>query len=456
VELRLRALAERARTSLFWVPAMYVVGATILSVAIMGLDDLVVDPLRSVPLLLSVTVDSARSILGTIAGATITVAGIVVSITVVSVQLASSQFSPRVLRGFLRDRFQQNAIGAVLGTFTYCLLVLGQTRVSGPEAEVAPAPSLAVTLAIVLAVASMLAIISFIDHSARAMQVGHIIRRITDETLELIRHTCRRKDEHDPVRVREHPLPEGPKAVVRADRNGWVQQLDRDALVAALPAGSYARLDVRVGGFVTDGIRLCTYWVPEDTPRDQGERVAHRLRSAIALGEGRTMQQDIAFGLRQLIDIGLRALSPGINDPTTAIEVLVHLGGILAELQRSHLPSRVLLGDEGQVVVATADLDYADYVGRGFDQLRHVAADHPAVLITMLKVLGQLAELARHEGHDGALAPLALQASLVRDVAEQAGHHPHDLERIRDEAHRTGLLPEDDEVESGTAADRPV
>lgn len=428
MELRLRALAERARTSLFYLPAVYVVLATIAARALVLVDGEFPDAAERVPLLVNVTVESARSILGTIAGATITVAGIVFSVTVVSVQLASSQFSPRVLRGFLRDRFQQNVIGLVIGTFTFCMLVLSTTRVSGPDPTIEPAPSLAVTVAIVLAVASILAIIGFIDHSARSMQVGHIITRVAGETRDTIARTCS-EDNDDALSIHEHPLPDGPRAVIHADRSGWVQQIDRGDLARSLPPGSYARLDVRVGSFVTEGIGLCTYWLPAEGADHDGDAVARDLREEIGIGSSRTMQQDIAFGIRQLVDIALRALSPGINDPTTAIEVLVHLGDVLAELQRRHLPPRVLVGQDGQVVVAMADLTHADLIDRAFDQMRHAAKDHPAVLIVMLRVLGQLAILA---GEDAASrrAPLERQARLTIESAERADHHPHDFERI--------------------------
>lgn len=456
MELKWRAMVERTRASLFYLPALYVVAAAIGARGLVVLDDEFASAISRAPLLVNVTVESARSILGTIAGATITVAGIVFSVTVVSVQLASSQFSPRVLRGFLRDRFSQNVIGLVIGTFTYCMLVLSTTRVSGPDASIAPAPSLAVTLAIALAVGSILAIIGFIDHSARSMQVGHIIARVASETRGTIARTCS-DDRDDALSIHEQPLPEGPREVIHADRTGWVQQIDRDDLARSLPPGSYARLDARVGSFVTEGIGLCTYWLPDHDERDEHdrERVARDLRDEIGIGSSRTMQQDIAFGIRQLVDIALRALSPGINDPTTAIEVLVHLGDVLAELQRRHLPPRVLVGVDGQVVVAMADLTHADLIDRAFDQLRIAAREHPAVLIVMLRVLGQLATLAGEDAH-ARRAPLERQARIAIEMAELADHHPHDLERIRAAAAAGGFIDADEvrpEHESSTDTD---
>lgn len=434
--IRARALAERVRGSLFYVPSGYVVAAAGLAWALQLLDPVVVAALPEQAWLFEVTVASARSLLSTIAGATITVAGIVFSVTVVSVQLASSQFSPRVLRGFLRDRLQQNVIGIVVGTFTYCLLVLATTRLTGPDDEGALAPSLPVTVALLLAVVSILAIVAFIDHSARSMQAGEIIRRVTEETRARVAR-LHPENAHDAAAppTEEVSPPHGVRPeVVRAWRDGWVQQLDPQALLAATAEGSYVRLDTRVGAFVVEDTAVLTVW---------GEGVdIERVRAAIQLGNGRTMQQDVLFGIRQLVDVGLRSLSTGVNDPTTADEVIVHLAAVLADVLQRGMPPRVHVHD-GRLLVIAAAFDHADHVHRAFDQLRRAAASQPAVLLRILRTLAQLDALMADADLQHRRVPLRRQAALVLATAEGHGHLEADLQPLRAAAAALGVDPDD-------------
>jgi uncharacterized membrane protein len=357
VLVRLRELRERFRGSLFYVPALYIAGAAGLAALTIWLDRTLAADLPEIPGLLLTTVDSARSILSTIAGATVTVAGVVFSLTVIAVQLASSQFSPRVLRSFLRDLFAQSVIGLMVATFTYSLLVLAATRAGGADSE-APLQNISVTVAIVLAVVAVLAIVGFVDHSARAMQVSVIIRRIAAETKNLIDHRYPHHREQEDLR----PAAAGPPHdghVVRAADVGYIQQVDDQSLLSSLPPGGRLWLETRVGSFVTKGTPLATVApVPEET-----DGLDQEIRAAFSNGKERTMQQDVAFGIRQLVDVALRALSPSLNDPTTAVEVIFHLRGVLEELLVRDPPPRVSLGEDGREVVHGQALGHDDFAG---------------------------------------------------------------------------------------------
>ncbi|MFP5310419.1 MAG: DUF2254 domain-containing protein [Actinomycetes bacterium] len=427
--VQLRALAERLRGSLFYVPAVCVAAAMALATTLARLDrtDLVPDAVPT----LQVTVASARALLGTLAGATITVAGIVFSVTVVSVQLASSQASPRVLRGFLRDRFQQGVIGLVIGTFAYCTVVLAVTRARGSD-ETATG-SVAVTVATLLAIASILAIIAFIDRSARSMQVGRIIRTVTLETLSRIESLYAERGQGDPTPVQQAPLPAGPSLRVEADAVGWVQQVNADALLAAVPADALVRLDTPVGEHVHPGRPVLTVWLPEGTDADEDEVRAH-LRGALAVGDTRTMQQDVAFGIRQLVDIALRAMSPGINDPTTADEAVVHLAGVLTALLRHDLPPRVRTGSDGRVLVRPNDPDHGDLLDLAFDQLRTVAADEATVLVRLCTTLAELQDVARETERPEAVERVRAQADAIVAALDDSALGPHDRARVLEAA----------------------
>ncbi len=175
----LRAWGDRLRSSLFFVPMLCVIGGVILGELMLGVDALVtgIDPR------LTATVDSARTVLTTVAGATLTFAGIAFSVSLLLISLASSQYSPRVVHGMFRDPFNKRVMGLVIGTFTYCLVVLRAVRGALEGAGDAVVPSVSILLAVALGIASILGIVAFINHAAHSMDVSNILRRVTEEVL---------------------------------------------------------------------------------------------------------------------------------------------------------------------------------------------------------------------------------------------------------------------------------
>lgn len=441
---------ERVRASLFFVPAMFIVGALAAIVLTAQLDGRFPELLEELPLLRTSSAESTRQVLSTVASATITVAGIVFSVTVVAVQLTSSQFSPRVLHGFLRDRFDQNTIGLVVATFVYCLIALVTTPTAAPgQAPGAEIRDLTVTVAVVLGIASILAIVAFIDHSARSMQVGHIIRSISDDTRDRIDSLLPERGEEPPQGlVADHEPDEG-GFVVRSTRDGWVQRLDHDRLLGWVPADGVGRVDVRTGVFVAEGTPLMTIWPPPGEP----DATIAGVQDGIVIGRTRTMQQDIAFGIRQLVDIALRALSPGVNDPTTAYDVLANLGAVLADLLQHDLPSTVLHGDDGRILLRPHELDHERYLGRAFDQIRVAGADQPAIGISMLRIIARLDELLAHRGIHELRQEVRDHARHVVDTFERARPDDPDAAVVRRVADSLGLLAH---LGTGAAEDGPT
>ncbi len=297
------------------------------------------------------TPGTASTLLGIVAGAVITTAGVVFSLLVVSLQLASGQFSPRVLRGFWRDRFGQVLVGLLLSTFAFCVLVLARLD---PNAKRAPA--LSMMFALLLTLVSVIFIVVYLDRISRQQYVGRIVARIAEETLVLVRE-----------------LP-------------WVQQISRRAVIAANPPGSIVRLETRVGGYLVRDTPLASVWPPPADPA----AASMLVRAAVVVGPARTMQQDIDFGLRQLNDIALRALSPAVNDPTTAIEVVLRIGSIMRPLLLADLPAQAHRDGAGRILLTPYDLDHGEYIGHAFDQVRLYAADHPQVLAAIARTLRML------------------------------------------------------------------
>ncbi len=376
--LRLRAAAYRFRESLLLLPALIVPGALIAAEVMPVLDRK--GAAASLPLTLGMSSDAAQWFLTAVAGAMITTAGVVFSLTVVSLQLASGQFSPRVMRAFIRDRLSQIVVGLLVATFVYCIVLLRYTDASPAE----PAPRLSLTLALVLTVATVFLIIAHLDHPARGLQVGNVVRQIAAEGSEVIDQALLRvPDEHVSDEV---PVLTGASFVVRAPRDGWVTQASSRHVLAAVPPGTVIRLDTRAGAYIHEGEPLATLW---PVPRDQA-RAASRLASSVDVAHSRTMQEDIDFALRQLVDIGLRALSPAVNDPTTAVEVVLRLGSLLRKLLVCDLPPEVVSGADGRVLLRPWALNHDEYVAHAFDQLRQTAPSQPHVVAALLRTLRML------------------------------------------------------------------
>jgi uncharacterized membrane protein len=413
--LLLRAFTYKLRESLFYLPALCVFASVGATFAVRAIGN------RINPLPLDLSSDAAITLLATIAGAVITTAGVVFSITIVSVQLASQQFSPRVVRGYFRDRFGQVVVGTLVATFAFCVLSL---RDVGTDTN-SGTPDLTVEVAIVLAITAVLMIIAYLDRGARNLYVGNLLRHIAEETIARHEQLC--AEATDSARADDVPTDHlGPGWPVPAASDGWVQQMSSDGILRAVPAGSVVRLDTRVGAFIVQNAPLATVWpVPNDT-----ESVRKDMAAAVLIGDNRTMQQDIDFGLRQLNDVALRALSTAINDPTTAIEAILRVVSVMHRVLSSPLPSQVRTDANGSVLLRPWDLDHAEYVVHAFAQVRGPAAAHPAIVAVLVRGLRQLAQLARRSGHEHAAAECDQQLRLTLEAAENAHHLDADLQWI--------------------------
>ena len=428
--VRLSALAERLRASLFFVPMVFVVVAIGLAVGGLSVDTALLDDNADLPLGLTSTVDSARAVLSTVASATITVAGIAFSISLLLFQQTSSQYSPRVVQGLFRDPFNKRVMGVVVGTFTYCLVVLHSVRSPLESAGEPVIPNLSVGLALVLGVVSILAIMAFISHSAHTMDVSKILEGVSSDARHQIRRLWREPGD-EPENALDGPVgTAGDGLRVDLKRSGWIQQIDFGQLGHAADPGGVVRAEIAVGRYAVQGTPLCTV---TPRPRD-GAAAAKRAQRAVITGETRTVQQDVSYGIRQLADVALKGLSPGINDPTTAQDALFHIGSVLREILVRRPPPLRRAMPEGRVLVLAEEKTPRSLVNLAFDEIRLAAEGMPTVCTYLLEVL-HLIE-ASLDGHDAdeAVTALRAQAGLIRDGADRADLLPHDRNRIR-EAH---------------------
>ena len=435
MRLRVSGILERIRASLFLVPMLAVILAAGLAAASIAIDSRLDQSGARLPLGLTSTVESARSLLSTVAGATITFAAIAFSVSLLIIQQTSSQYSPRVVRTLFRDPFNKRIMALVVGTFTYCLVVLRSVRGAVEKSGSPVIPNLSVAIALLLGIATVLAIVAFIDHSAHFMDVSKILDRVQREAIAQISREWSDIDAnrpppslHRPEDPHRHPEPPDQAGhTVRFDRSGWVQQIDIAKLVDCVPDGATIWVDVYPGRYATEGSPACFLSAP---PSDVAA-TEHRIISAIQIGETRTMQQDVSFGLRQLVDVALKALSPGINDPTTAQDAIFHITAVLAELMRRDPPPRHRTGESGGRLVLMHQPTLDDLVRLVFDEVRRAAADKPTVCVYLLEALGLTAEALSSVDLPDRTAMLTEQAQLVVAGCERAAPLPTDLRTVQ-------------------------
>lgn len=361
--------------------------------------------------------EGARGVLGAIAGGIITVTGVVFSVTIVALQLTSTQFTPRVLRQFMADRANQIVLGVFIATFTFTLLVLRTVR-SGGETGGEFVPAHAVTGALVLALIAIAFLIFFIDHLARSIQAETIINRVSHDTLAAIHQFG------DDTSASEPPdLPRQAEAhVLLAKRAGFLQALDGGSLFKqAVRHDLVLRVDVAMGGFVLPGQALASVW-----GRAWNRRIERHLRDTFVFGVNRTPHQDVELGIVELVDIAVKALSPSVNDPTTAMTAIHGIGRIVLEVGRRATGDVHVDTQDGRPRVIRPRLGFARAVQLAFSQVRHFGASNPVVALRIATVLRTLADLLPEDRR----APLRDQLTLLRTAVERDVRDLHDRARV--------------------------
>ena len=418
----------RIRESLFFIPTAALLTFVLFAAFSLWVDSRFTDIFEDLPLVLSATVSGGRAIATTVAGATITVAAIVFSITALSTQMTASQYSPRSVGGFFDDPFQQAIIGLVVGTFTYALLILAGLGdvLDGPSEAT---PSLSVSLTILFGVLSAIGIVAYINHSLRRMQIDSVVRRIAGAALSSVRRDLSESNEGT---VPEASPPQGTPQEVIANRTGWVTSIDTSSLLSELPPSTTARIDVRVGEAVSEGDQIATLWIGDEQQRDTEDQkaLARRVRRAIGLAAQRSISRDPTFGIRQLVDIALRALSPGVNDPTTAVDVLYHLKIPIREVLSSEAPRRVFTGPDDQRVYLSETPSRTDYVHMAFAEIRLAAGNQLSVIGALVEVLEDLESELEIAGLSGRAAAVREELGLTIEMARKSGLPDADLTRI--------------------------
>jgi uncharacterized membrane protein len=336
--------------------------------------------------------DAAREVLGVIATSMITVTSLTFSLTVITLQLASSQYTPRLLRTFAADRFVQNTLALFLTTFAYTLTVLRSIG-NGGDGDSVFVPRIAVTLGSLLAIASVLALVLFLGHLVRQIRIETMFDHVAEEARRTAGVVLNPLDDED--RTERAPWTPSGSPKICVSSSGFLVGINEQALLnAAVESDAVVRIDTRVGGTVTAGVPVADCWPVDPSKRLDGDR-ADRLRrcvsAALHIGSERTATQDIGYGLRQISDVVIRALSPGINDPTTAVHGLSSCSAVLCHLAGYRLGQHVIRDDDGVVRVVVAREELSDLLDTVCGQTAIYGARDPLVLGALLSLLRDLA-----------------------------------------------------------------
>lgn len=388
---RLRALWWRIRGGLWFFPSLVVVGASALAIALVEASAVLDLSLQErMPRLFGVGAEGSRSMLSAIATSMLTVAGTVFSITLAVLSLAASQYSPRVLRTFMADRPTQVVLGSFLAVFAYCLVVLRTIR-GGDDAFV---PSLAVLGAIVLAFVAVALLVFFIHHLATSIEVSSILRRIAQGTHQSVEALFPEELGEEAEETLEDADAGGIAAwtPVPAAETGYVVSLDSAALLGlAREKGRVVRMDLAIGEFAVEGLPIAS--LEGGGPVD--DETCAALNRCYSFDRQRTLEQDAAFGVQQIVDVGLKALSPGINDQSTAVMCVDRLCAILVHLARRRIENRYRRDETALRVIAIGPT-FADLLELAFADLSEAAAAKPTLLERMLVSLGRITAATRN------------------------------------------------------------
>ncbi len=412
---RLTVLRDTIRTQMWPLPTLAVVLAVAVGVGLPYLDariDADIPPTLKV-YLFGGGAEAARTVLGAVASSLITVTALTFSLTVVTLQLASSQFSPRLLRTFTRDRFVHVTLALFLGTFTYSLTVLRTIRAAGESRDVF-VPQISVTVGFALALASVLALVLFLAHLVRQIRVETMLRRVHEDSDAAMLRLLDEREAGGPDR--DVPEPPDDAEYLPTRSSGFLVQVDEDALLrAAVEAGAVVLLDRGPGSSLVAGSPVGLAWAAAGTlGSDALERLRETVASAVLTGFERTDTQDYGYGVRQLTDVTNKALSPGINDPTTAIHALGHCSALLCDLAARDLGPRVLRDPDGEVRVVIRRPDLADLLELAVTQPRRYGAGDPFVLGRLFGLLRELAWCVQLDGHRRAVRD---QLARLRETA---------------------------------------
>ena len=421
---RFRTIWESVSTSLWFIPSLLIAAATLLAWLTISLRIDLPEDVGAVWWLHSGSGEDAAALLSSLLTSMVTMATLVISITMVVLTLAAGHLGPRLIRRFMADKYTQLILGFFLATNVYLILVFRTVNDAAAEAST---PHAAVTIGTALVLVSVVLLLIFVHHLARSIIADTVVHRVGGDLDATFRQMLPEAGESDADDERFSRSVEA-AATLRLPTGGYVQAIDYSGLAeCAQEAGMVIALDFRPG----------QHLLPEGThgrvwPASAfDEAIRRKLSDYIVLGSQPTATQDLEFAIRQLVEIAVRALSPGINDPFTAIAVIDRLGRSLTLAMGRGRAQEVWCDDAGTARVIAKSTTFDGMLDVAFNQIRQAGGAHPAILIRMLETLAQLVEHARSDQHREAITT---HIGLVEAAGERSIVEPYDLRALKEQA----------------------
>ncbi len=351
--------------------------------------------------------DGARALLATLAASMVTIFGVVFSIVIVALTLASSQFGPRLLRTFLRDRVDQVAIGTFISTFVYCVLVLRTVRATGNDTFV---PEISVRTAIILGLFSLGVLIYFINHLSASLQASHIIAAVGSDLDMTIDHEFNATLDDEPFDSKAaDDLFASATFAVGATSRGYIQAIEHTELLQmAEKYGLLVHVPVRPGDFVVPGDTIAFTSAELDDP----DLLSSTVNTALLLGVDRTNEQDVEFPVNQLVQLAIRSLSPAINDPITAMMAIEQLRAGLCRIAEHVMKSPVLNDSQGVPRLLVTKQTPEHITDASFSLLRQYGRSNLEVTLSLLNMIEHVSRRTNDVSFHRALLRQAMQIEL--------------------------------------------
>ncbi len=418
----------------FWfVPVIIIITSILLSLGLVYLDGQVTLPQDGiVRFFFASSPDSARSILSTISGAMMGVAGTVFSITLVALTLASSQFGPRLIKNFMYVRLNQVVLGAYVSTYLYCLLVLNAVQDSNDYIFI---PSISILVAIIAAITNIILLIVFIHQIAISLQADKVISDISEFLSKQIKTLFPEKKEE--IKESEENLNLSAAISVyhnrislKSPKSGYLQHINREALIESLNENnSLLELFYRPGGHLVEGVEIGLLYSNSHLEKDALKKILNQFE----IGKTKTPQQDLEFSIHQMVEIALRALSPGINDPYTAIACIDNLTATMSYLAQAKFPSKYLFDEEENLRIIADILEFEGVLDAAFNQIRQFSGGSPAVIIRLMEALTTISNFTKNESHKKAVIQ---HATMVFSIGKQTIKEQNDLDDLTKRAEK--------------------
>jgi uncharacterized membrane protein len=431
---RLFTYWEKLHTSFWFIPMLMITAALVLSCITIEMDHRIDERwVAELPFTFKDGVEGSRNLLAAVISSMITVTGVTFSVTIVAFTLASTQFTPRLLRNFMRDYGNQVVLGIFIATFFYCLLIL--RVVGGRDGDFIPRVS--VSCALAMTTASVCALIYFVHHASALIQAQAIIAEVARElerSLNLLYPREIGRGQREVANPETLPPDFEVQAVcVGSERNDYLEALDGAGLLGmAEELDLQISLERRPGDFIGKGEVIARVF-PSDRASDE---VCARVRNSFIFGPERTQTQDAEFVLNELVEIAVRALSPGINDPATAILCVDRIGAALAGIADREPPSSHRYDEKGRLRIVARKHSFEGLVGAAFNPIRQYARNSVAVTIRLLEAL-RLIALNTHREEDRKI--LARHAEMIERGSKAALSEPYDQECVAERV--AALLP---------------